>query len=134
MGWADCGEDDLGRPIGYAYENVDCDFGGCSEKINRGVSSCCGGMHGDGGVGDQPGCPRYYCGEHHDPEDHDCPEHEAWAEYYELSDLESAIDRLEAAILSEPWYSWRHQLGLAAAKRLSAGVLGIAAVAQATNE
>jgi hypothetical protein len=59
MGWANCGEDDLGRLIGYAHEAT-CDYSGCSTKIDRGLSYVCGGMHG----GDGFGCGRYFCEAH----------------------------------------------------------------------
>lgn len=59
MGWADCGEDDLGRPIGYAYPAT-CDAPGCSAEIHRGLSYVCGGTHGGDGVG----CGRYFCEAH----------------------------------------------------------------------
>ena len=59
MGWANCGEDDLGRQIGYAHEAT-CDAQGCETKIDRGLSYVCGGMHG----GDGFGCGRYFCQEH----------------------------------------------------------------------
>lgn len=35
MGWANCGTDDLGRPIGYAHAAT-CDEPGCSKEIDRG--------------------------------------------------------------------------------------------------
>lgn len=59
MGWADCGTDANGRPIGYAYE-AECDEPGCAEAIDRGLSFVCGGMHG----GDTHGCGEYFCGKH----------------------------------------------------------------------
>lgn len=68
VGWSYCGEDDLGRPIGYSIEAV-CDFPGCEAEIDRGLSYCCGGMHGGG----DDGCGRYFCPEHLAPYDHDCP-------------------------------------------------------------
>lgn len=59
MGWADCGTDSKGRPIGYAFEAV-CDHPGCDTKIDRGVAHACGGMHGD-----EPfSCEGYFCSEH----------------------------------------------------------------------
>jgi hypothetical protein len=60
MGWADCGTDSDGRPIGYAFEAT-CDEPGCEEKIDRGVSYACGNMHGDG---DGYGCEKYFCPAH----------------------------------------------------------------------
>lgn len=65
MGWANCGEDSKGRPIGYAHEAT-CDAPGCNEKIDRGLSFACGGMHG---TDDQYGfggisCERYFCSKH----------------------------------------------------------------------
>lgn len=60
MGWADCGTDSNGRPIGYAFEAT-CDHPGCDAKINRGLSYACGGMHGD--LGGQA-CEGYFCSEH----------------------------------------------------------------------
>ena len=58
MGWADCGTDDLGRPIGYGH-TAECDHTGCSEKINRGLAYVCGTMHGGEG-----GCGLYFCDDH----------------------------------------------------------------------
>lgn len=59
MGWADCGTDDHGRKIGYAFI-AKCDHKGCRHKINRGLSYVCGDMHGGGEVG----CGQYFCQEH----------------------------------------------------------------------
>lgn len=58
MGWANCGTDSKGRPIGYAHE-ARCDEPGCRAKINRGLSYACGGMHGE-----STGCEGYFCGDH----------------------------------------------------------------------
>jgi len=60
MGWATCGEDSMGRPIGYAYDAV-CDHPGCTKKIHRGLAYVCGGdMHGD----TERGCEKYFCEKH----------------------------------------------------------------------
>ena len=59
MGWADCGTDSKGRPIGYAFEAT-CDHPGCDTKINRGLSYACGNMHGN----TDWGCENYFCPEH----------------------------------------------------------------------
>ena len=59
MGWANCGNDKDGRPIGYAVE-AKCDESKCDKKIDRGLSFVCGGMHG----GDTYGCGKYFCEEH----------------------------------------------------------------------
>ena len=59
MGWADCGTDSEGRPIGYAFDAT-CDDPGCNEKIVRGLSYACGGMHLD----TEYGCEKYFCEEH----------------------------------------------------------------------
>jgi hypothetical protein len=59
MGWAYCGEDDLGRPIGYGVEAT-CDEPGCGSEIHRGLDYVCGGMHGGG----DHGCGRYFCSKH----------------------------------------------------------------------
>lgn len=59
MGWADCGTDDDGRPIGYAFAAT-CDEPGCDAEIDRGLSYCCGSMHGGG----EHGCGRYFCPVH----------------------------------------------------------------------
>jgi hypothetical protein len=66
MGWSDCGDDDLGRPIGYAFE-AKCDFLGCSVRIDRGLDFACGGMHGEDSDGS---CARYFCHDH--LHDHGC--------------------------------------------------------------
>lgn len=67
MGWADCGTDSNGRPIGYAHQGI-CDHPGCEVKIDRGLDYACGGTHGtaDGG------CELYFCHEHLDPKRHQC--------------------------------------------------------------
>lgn len=60
MGWANCGDDSQGRPIGYAHEAT-CDHPGCAEKIDRGLAYACGGMHGDCGG---QACEKYFCTAH----------------------------------------------------------------------
>jgi len=59
MGWADCGSDSQGRPIGYAFEGV-CDHPECSKALYRGVDAACGGMHG----ADEYSCEGYFCWDH----------------------------------------------------------------------
>lgn len=59
MGWANCGYDSNGRPIGYAFEAT-CDHPGCKAKIDRGVSYACGNMHGEL----DHACEGYFCGDH----------------------------------------------------------------------
>ena len=61
MGWADCGSDRNGRPIGYAFE-AKCDHPGCDKDIDRGLDFACGGMHGE----DEYSCEKYYCWDHRD--------------------------------------------------------------------
>jgi hypothetical protein len=59
MGWANCGTDRKGRPIGYAHEAT-CDHPGCAAKIHRGIAYACGDMHGD----DTFSCEGYFCDKH----------------------------------------------------------------------
>lgn len=59
MGWANCGEDKNGRPIGYAHEAT-CDHPGCEEEIDRGLGHVCGEMHGE----DEVSCGGYFCEGH----------------------------------------------------------------------
>ena len=59
MGWANCGTDSKGRPIGYAHDAT-CDHPGCDAKIHRGLSYACGDMHGE----DEISCEGYFCEEH----------------------------------------------------------------------
>lgn len=59
MGWAHCGDDSKGRPIGYAVAAI-CDHPGCDCQIDRGLSYACAGMHGQQEVG----CEGYFCSEH----------------------------------------------------------------------
>jgi hypothetical protein len=59
MGWANCGEDSKGRPIGYAHRAT-CDHPGCEKRIDRGLSYACGDMHGE----DEVSCEGYFCPEH----------------------------------------------------------------------
>ena len=59
MGWANCGIDSQGRPIGYAFEAT-CDDEGCTTEIDRGLAYACGAMHGE----DVWSCDGYFCYEH----------------------------------------------------------------------
>ncbi|WP_332822197.1 hypothetical protein [Stutzerimonas kunmingensis] len=59
MGWANCGKDSKGRPIGYAHA-AKCDHPGCDADIDRGLSYACGGMHGQNEVD----CEGYFCQKH----------------------------------------------------------------------
>lgn len=59
MGWATCGDDSKGRPIGYAIEAI-CDEPGCKIEIDRGLFYACGGMHGE----DEHSCEGYFCEDH----------------------------------------------------------------------
>jgi hypothetical protein len=59
MGWANCGDDEDGRPIGYAIQAT-CDHPGCDKEIDRGLDYVCGNMHG----GDGRGCGKYFCHAH----------------------------------------------------------------------
>lgn len=60
MGWANCGEDSKGRPIGYAHQGT-CDHpGGCAEQLDRSLAYACGGMHGT----DERSCEGYFCSDH----------------------------------------------------------------------
>lgn len=59
MGWANCGEDSRGRPIGYAHAAT-CDHPECDTKIDRGLDYACGGMHGE----TEYGCEGYFCYKH----------------------------------------------------------------------
>lgn len=56
MGWADCGTDSNGRPIGYAH-SATCDQPGCTTQIHRGLAYACGDMHGE----ESFSCERYFC-------------------------------------------------------------------------
>lgn len=60
MGWANCGVDAGGRPIGYAV-HAECDHPECAADIDRGLAYACGGMHGDCGGN---ACVGYFC-QHH---------------------------------------------------------------------
>jgi hypothetical protein len=64
VGWA-TGRNNNGREIGYAIEAV-CDLPGCDNKIDLGLSYCCGGLHGvdNGGMDDEQYCGDYFCAEH----------------------------------------------------------------------
>lgn len=59
MGWANCGDDSKGRPIGYAHPAT-CDHDGCDKPIDRGLAYACGGMHGE----EDYSCEGYFCSEH----------------------------------------------------------------------
>jgi hypothetical protein len=64
MGWADCGTDSKGRPIGYAHVAT-CDEPGCEGAIDRGLEYACGGMHGPQDLrGNGTCCELYFCAAH----------------------------------------------------------------------
>lgn len=100
MGWANCGEDSSGRPIGYAH-SATCDLPGCGKQIDRGLAYACGGMHGTEMLGgdeavdwsaDFGACERYFC------EDHLCSpdlEHEDGKELYAPAVCPECRERIE---------------------------------------
>lgn len=59
MGWANCGDDSQGRPIGYAVDAI-CDYPDCSREIHRGLAHACGNMHGE----TEYSCEGYFCYKH----------------------------------------------------------------------
>ena len=73
MGWATCGNDSQGRPIGYAFEAT-CDHHDCDALIDRGLSYVCGDMHGE----DEYSCERYFCEEHRPGVIRDCQGETLW--------------------------------------------------------
>lgn len=96
MGWGNCGEDSKGRAIGYCHDAI-CDQPGCAEKIHRGLSYACGGMHGE----NEGDCEGYFCAKHlHGVEDPDKRLHSpqlcetckhSWNEYL----VEDLLDRIK---------------------------------------
>jgi hypothetical protein len=65
MGWANCGEDKRGRPIGYAHQAT-CDYPGCDELIDRGLGYACGEYHGaeTNPPTNAEICDKYFCSNH----------------------------------------------------------------------
>lgn len=89
MGWSDCGTDDQGRPIGYAFE-AECDHPECDAEIDRGLAYCCGGMHGNEPMYNADGefinaCGRYFC-----------EKHRTWVTAYDSSGKLTAFEVCEA--------------------------------------
>lgn len=71
MGWA-FGRNDEGREVGYGLV-ANCDMEGCLAVIDRGLAYMCGNIITAvtfGGHG--PGCGRYFCAKHDDPDVHHC--------------------------------------------------------------
>jgi hypothetical protein len=95
MGWANCGKDSKGRPIGYAHAAT-CDHAGCKAKIDRGLSYACGDMHGDTEVG----CEGYFCEKHRTA--------------YILTDGEEACicDQCAATALADPMWVMDEEEGI----------------------
>ncbi len=60
MGWSIGYDEHWKRDIGYGVPAY-CDFPGCSEEIDRGLSYVCCGQEPYGGIG----CGLYFCGKHH---------------------------------------------------------------------
>lgn len=59
-----------GREAGYAVAAI-CDADRCTTKIDRGLDYLCGSAPDGWRDDEEPGCGRYFCGEH--DADHDCP-------------------------------------------------------------
>ena len=59
MGWSLGYDDRWNRDIGYGVPSY-CDFPGCDERIDRGLSHVCGGEP----YGGDRGCGLYFCGKH----------------------------------------------------------------------
>jgi hypothetical protein len=59
MGWSLGFDSTWDRDIGYGVPAC-CDFPGCGEKIDRGLSHVCGGEP----YGGDRGCGLYFCGKH----------------------------------------------------------------------
>ena len=59
MGWANCGVDTAGRPVGYSVTAC-CDHPRCSKKIDRGLDYACGSEHGE----TEYSCEKYFCASH----------------------------------------------------------------------
>lgn len=59
-----------GREAGYGVE-APCDHPDCTVVIDRGLGYLCGNQPDGHRDDDEPGCGRYFCGEH--DVDHDCP-------------------------------------------------------------
>lgn len=68
-----------GREAGYGVE-AECDFEGCSERIDRGLGYLCGDNPDGWRDEDDPGCGDYFCAAHEFV--HDClnPECDAYSE------------------------------------------------------
>jgi hypothetical protein len=59
MSWAIGYDTNWNRDIGYGVPAI-CDFPGCNEKIDRGLSFVCGGEP----YGGEKGCGLFFCGKH----------------------------------------------------------------------
>jgi hypothetical protein len=59
MGWSIGYDSNWGRDIGYGVP-CQCDFPGCEEEIDRGLSYVCGGEP----YGGNRGCGLYFCSAH----------------------------------------------------------------------
>ncbi|APE09685.1 hypothetical protein BO226_11130 [Rhodococcus sp. 2G] len=52
-----------GREAGYGVE-AECDHPGCTTRIDRGLGYLCGEAPDGHRDPDEPGCGKYYCGQH----------------------------------------------------------------------
>lgn len=66
-----------GREAGYGVE-AECDHPDCTEQIDRGLGYLCGNDPDGYRDDSEPGCGRYFCGQH--DVDHDCPNPNGWDE------------------------------------------------------
>jgi len=60
-----------GREAGYGVEAT-CDFPGCDEKIDRGLSYLCGESPNGFRDPEEPGCGNYFCPAHIAENNHNC--------------------------------------------------------------
>lgn len=105
MGWS-IGTNCQDRDVGYGVPAI-CDYPGCNNEINRGLSYVCGDMH-DGG---DYGCGLYFCENHLTISDKwgvsICDRCENNELPYEPK--KDSLEWIQWKLIDDSWYEWRKQ-------------------------
>jgi len=99
MGWSIGFDSNWNRDIGYGVPAI-CDYPGCNEKIDRGLSYVCG----DEPYGGGDGCGLYFCGKHKNILCERCEDNK------EPFEAKPDIDEwIKHKLTDESWTEWRKE-------------------------
>jgi hypothetical protein len=109
MGWSIGFDSNWDRDIGYGVPAI-CDYPGCNEKIDRGLSYVCGGD----AYGGEKGCGLFFCSnhQHFDEEGTQLCERCMKSEDEDYEPFEAKPDTdewINHKLTDESWAEWRKE-------------------------